>query len=265
MKNTIKNLKRSLLVAAVTSAVAAPLTALADHSWGSYHWARNTSSFTLKVVDSVSAEWQNEMDDSLAKWGQSNYIDFAVVAADDSSRTRKRCAAVTGQMRVCNADYGRNGWAGLASIGLDSNGHIDQGTAKMNDSYGPYSPEFKNHVMCQEIGHVFGLGHTSEDGSSQKTCMDYSNDVNSQWPNSHDYQQLATIYGHLDNYNSYDDASGGSSPCKGKNCVSGIPPMGVRVRKSGKYEMWVAGRPDGGMWIHHVYLVDGHQDDHEGH
>ncbi len=27
--------------------------------------------------------------------------------------------------------------------------------------------------MCREIGHTFGLGHTSEDGSSQNTCMDY--------------------------------------------------------------------------------------------
>ena len=33
--------------------------------------------------------------------------------------------------------------------------------------------------MCQEIGHVFGLGHTSGDDSSQSTCMDYSRDSSS--------------------------------------------------------------------------------------
>jgi hypothetical protein len=50
--------------------------------------------------------------------------------------------------------------------------------------------------MCQEVGHTFGLGHTSTDGSSQNTCMDYySNTSSSDWtstgPNQHDFDQLA--------------------------------------------------------------------------
>jgi len=58
----------------------------------------------------------------------------------------------------------------------------------MNDSY---SAQFavqneRDHVMCQEIGHLFGLGHTSEDGSSQNTCMDYSQSSTSTRPNQHD-------------------------------------------------------------------------------
>lgn len=134
----------------------------------------------------------------------------------------------------------------------------------MNDTYGPYPQHFKNHVMCQEIGHVFGLGHTSEDGSSQRTCMDCSNDTNSQWPNSHDYQMISQIYGHLDSYNSYDGAdTGGTEPCNGKKCTNALPPMGVRVKTGKGYEMWVAARADGGLWVHHVYLAEGHQDDHE--
>ena len=54
----------------------------------------------------------------------------------------------------------------------------------MNDFYQSYwaIPGEKNHVICQEIGHVLGLGHTSEDGTSQGTYMDYSTDINSQWP-----------------------------------------------------------------------------------
>ncbi len=59
--------------------------------------------------------------------------------------------------------------------------------------------------MCREIGHTFGLGHTSEDGSSQNTCMDYFSNTGtaatstaSTHPNQHDYDQLAAIYGHTD-------------------------------------------------------------------
>ena len=97
----------------------------------------------------------------------------AVIAkADDKKGTRKGCKAVPGQMRVCNAAYGNNGWLGLAQIWLDGNGHIVQGVAKMNDSYSSVwtDPAEKNHVFCQEVGHVLGLDHTSVDGSSQQSC-----------------------------------------------------------------------------------------------
>ncbi|WP_346839182.1 hypothetical protein [Microbulbifer sp. SAOS-129_SWC] len=233
--------------------------AAANHSWNNYHWARTANPVNLQVIDSVTPDWQQQLNDTLSEWSSSNVLNLAITSADDSSRTRKRCPAVTGQIRVCNAAYGNNGWLGLATIGLDSNGHIDQGTSKMNDSYSSYwqDPAEKNHVMCQEVGHVFGLGHTSEDGSSQGTCMDYSSDPNSQWPNQHDYQMLSDIYSHLDSYNSYDDgSSSGGGTCHGKKCkMRGNIPMGVRVHSDSRHETWVASRPDGGLWIHHVLLV----------
>jgi hypothetical protein len=267
-------MKRYLLGAgllAVVGAIAVP--ALASHSWNNYHWARTTSSFTLPVIDSTTTVWDYAFSQSLSRWGQSNVLDFDVVAVEEDSRTRRRCPMSAGQMRVCNAAYGQNGWLGLATIGLDSNGHIDQGTAKTNDSYGWYFDAYAgedNHVMCQEIGHVFGLGHTSEDGSSQKTCMDYSSDPQSQWPNAHDYDMIASIYSHLDSYDSHGGGGGGGggNGCNappGKGCnkagvglgVGGQPPMGVRVHKNDRHEIWAASRPDGGLWIHHVYLVPG--------
>ena len=59
--------------------------------------------------------------------------------------------------------------------------------------------------MCQELGHTFGLTHTSENGSSQNTCMDYFSNTGanatstlSTRPNQHDYDMLVSIYAHLD-------------------------------------------------------------------
>ena len=149
----------------------------------------------------------------------------------------------------------------------------------MNDSYGWYWATYaslKQHVMCQEIGHLFGLGHTSEDGSSQATCMDYSGFVGpvtleedynndpslvdnplSQSPNDHDYDTLVGIYEHLEG----GDDGGGPGPkiCRGPFCLNlggpEIPPMGSLVHKGRSHEIWVARGPNDTLWVHHVTLV----------
>ena len=262
--NVAKALKAGIVAGGV-SAILFSASAFGNHTWSTYHWAKSGSSMPLKVVDSVTADWQFELDISIDEWNQSSVMNMSIDSADDSKKARRRCTMVPGQMRVCNNSYGRNGWLGLASIGLDSNGHIDQGTAKMNDTYASsWTPDQKRHVMCQEIGHVFGLNHTSVDGSSQMTCMDYSQDPQSISPNAHDYQMLADMYAHADSYNSYDDSaastSGGGNPGGGKPSGRGNAgmdiPRGILVSKSGRSEMWVASRADGGYWVHHIYLAE---------
>ncbi len=176
----------------------------ASHGWNNYHWARTASSFTLKVGNNVTGTWTAPFGTALQDWSTSSVLDLTEV----TGTANKRCSAVSGTVQVCNGKYGQNGWLGLASINI-SGSHITQGTAKMNDSYFSLAtydnPNEKLHVMCQEIGHTFGLGHTSEDGSSQNTCMDYFSNTGanagstlSTHPNAHDYDQLVATYAHVD-------------------------------------------------------------------
>ena len=75
----------------------------------------------------------------------------------------------------------------------------------MNDTYFKTktynTPAWRNLVMCQEVGHTVGLAHQDEDfdNGNLGTCMDYTRLPDSnQHPNQHDYDELETIYSHLD-------------------------------------------------------------------
>lgn len=197
MKSSHLRLLGVIALAMAMLAAFFPTGSEASHAWGNYHWGRTSNPFTLKIGDNVTSAWDSYLNTTVSDWTQAQDINLTKVAGQST----KRCSATAGRVEVCNGTYGSNGWLGIAQIWL-SGGHISQGTVKLNDTYfqmAQYNtPEERNHVMCQEVGHTLGLGHTSEDGTSQRTCMDYSQDPNSQHPNSHDYSMLSTIYSHLD-------------------------------------------------------------------
>jgi len=198
----------SLAVATIAAiaAVSAP-AAFANHSWNGYHWARTANPFTVKLGDNVSGLWDGMLVTASSDWSQSTVLDTTIVAGGTRP---KPCKATLGRVEVCSASYGNSGWLGVATIWLQSGTtHIVQGTVKNNDYYfGNSSYQYNNtaemqHVICQEIGHTFGLDHQDETGISLNTCMDYyhntsASDIKSTHPNSHDYQELSTIYQHLD-------------------------------------------------------------------
>lgn len=203
-----KIFKRLALVMSVGLAIAgAATTAQANHAWGDYHWARTTPQFTLKLGNNLtSSDWRGHLTRTSSDWNSGNSPVLTAVVAGGSNR---RCSMVTGTAQVCNGTYGKNGWLGLASINITGGVHITQGSAKMNDTY--FNTAFYNnpnerlHVMCQEVAHTFGLGHQSEDGSSQNSCMDYFSNTGanagstvSTKPNAHDFEMLRSIYSHLD-------------------------------------------------------------------
>jgi hypothetical protein len=167
-----------------------------------YHWARTSNPFTVTLVDSAATSaWDTALASASSDWSVSSVLDTVVAPGATDKRTRRRCAAVTGQVRVCNDTYGNNGWLGIAGIYL-SGSHITKGYVALNDTYFNTStyntPSWRQSVMCQEVGHTFGLDHQSEDPNvNMGTCMDYYKFPNLK-PNAHDYAQLASIYDHLD-------------------------------------------------------------------
>jgi len=188
--------------------------ASATHSWRNYHWARTTQSFTLELGDNTTtAAWQDALGVAATDWSASTVLD-AVVAAGLTTDP-SACRPTLGRVEVCNGKYGEKPWIGIASIWVYPGGHIAQGTVRNNDTYldSPKYPqlsgqEWKQFVMCQEIGHTFGLEHQDEDLSNANlgTCMDYTRDpsgslfgqASNEHPNRHDYEQLKTIYQHRD-------------------------------------------------------------------
>lgn len=173
----------------------------ASHTWGEYHWARASNPFTLKLGDNLSSSWDPYLGTTASDWSISSVLDTAIVPGKANPRN---CRPTSGQVEVCNYRYGNNGWLGLAQIWISGN-HITQGITKLNDTYfntPKYNtPAWKNLVMCQEVGHAFGLDHQDENLSNPNlgTCMDYTSDPSTnQHPNQHDYDQLEAIYAHLD-------------------------------------------------------------------
>lgn len=188
--------------------------AAADHSWGPYHWARTSNPFTLKLGDNVNSTWDPILATTSSDWSNSTVLDTTIVAGSTDPR---RCKPKSGRIEVCNAKYGFNGWLGIAQIWITGGVHIYQGTTKVNDSYfnnPPYNTTpWRNLVMCQEVGHDFGLDHQDEtfDNPNLGTCMDYTSDPSSnQHPNAHDYEQLELIYAHLDFTTTISQSTGGS-------------------------------------------------------
>lgn len=188
-------------------------TAQANHSWGGYHWARTANPLALKLGNDLATGWNSFLQTASSDWTLSSVLDTTIVTGQSNP---KNCRPTNGRVEVCNNKYGNTGWLGVAQIWV-SGLHITQGAVKMNDTYfstATYNnPAWKQFVVCQEIGHTFGLAHQDENfnNSNLGTCMDYTNDpsgtlgtngtLNNLHPNQHDYDELAIVYTHLDSTN----------------------------------------------------------------
>jgi hypothetical protein len=247
------------LAAAVLTFAASATPATANHSWNGYHWARTGNPFTLKLGDNVSGLWDGMLVTASADWSQSNVLNTTVVAGGTRG---KPCRPTSGRVEVCSASYGNNGWLGLAQIWI-SGSHIVQGVVKNNDYYfGNSTYQYNNtaemqHVICQEIGHTFGLAHQSETGASLNTCMDYyhntsASDTLSTHPDQHDYDQLSTIYSHLDSTSTVGASATGADPIGAPGADEDGTPVGASRARGNWYSQNLG---NGRFILTHVYWI----------
>lgn len=191
--------------------------AYANHAWGNYHWARTANPFTLKLGDNVSSVWDAHLTTASSDWSLSSVLDAVVTPGQTNP---KNCRPTAGRVEVCNSKYGNNGWLGIAQIWANGD-HVTQGVTKLNDTYfntAKYNtPAWRGFVVCQEVGHTFGLDHQDVNFNNLNlgTCMDYTNNPSRNdgagdnlHPNVHDYAELETIYAHLDSVNTVSQSTG---------------------------------------------------------
>jgi hypothetical protein len=209
--------KSTLARVCLASAIAIGLvTSLsANHSWGGYHWARTSNPLKLKIGNNLTGAWSTSTDNYLATAVQdwNNFpLELSLVAGGSS----RNCRPTAGRIEVCNAKYGNNGWLGIAQIWISGGEHITQAVTKLNDTYfntPTYNTApWRQFVVCQEVGHDFGLDHQNEtfDDANKGSCMDYTNDPDggaggaspndpsNEHPDAHDFEQLRAIYYHPD-------------------------------------------------------------------
>jgi hypothetical protein len=237
--------RRLPIVAGLALAVGllTPAAASANHAWGGYHWERSSSQVSVALGDNVGSSWQTMLNTASSDWSASSVLNTSVVS---SNRNPSTCEPTLGRVEVCNASYGNTNWLGIAQIWIyRGSKHIAQGTVKVNDTYFNQSPynttAWRNYVMCQEVGHTFGLDHQDETQNNVNlgSCMDYTNDPdggaggasgsdpNNEHPNAHDYEELETIYSHL-------DGSKGPKPHgpQGNHSAAGAADWGFEVAQS---------------------------------
>jgi hypothetical protein len=267
-----------LVVVGVIATAAFTTSALADHSWGGYHWARTNNPFTLRVGDNVSSAWDGYLGEAIADWTVSQVLDLDLATGGSNP---KNCRPTAGRIEACSSRYGNTGWLGIAQIWITGGEHITQAVTKVNDTYfntPTYNtPAWRRLVMCQEIAHDFGLDHQDEtfDNPNLGSCMDYTNDPDggvggasnsdpsNERPNQHDYDQLETIYAHVDSTTTISAAlPGAMPPAMGQIDFDAPGQWGrlVRSSRNGRVQVFELDFGRGNKVLTHVFWADPDRD-----
>lgn len=185
---------------------------LKNHSWNDYHWG----DLTPTVTDNTrAAMWSGQTELYVNHWAGLG----TPIQPQMTTSKKAEVAVVEGFS---------NDWLGLAQIYLQ-NGHIVKGKVSLNTtllSDSAYAPEAAAHVLCQELGHIWGLDHNRDaldtcmnDCVTQPTYVEWMACLNTpagEFTNDHDTEELLSIYGHTDTVEDAGTSSPGGPDCNAK-------------------------------------------------
>lgn len=151
--------------------------------WDEQYIERDSGGLQLTLVNSLSADWQEEFEVAVADWSESDALtlDVVVEPVDDAWDNEKKCKRQDDVMVVCNGNFGDTGWVGINENEVRG-GRIISSVAKMNEYYlNKADFDHRRFTMCHEIGHGFGLPHTDENpyNKNLNDCLDYTDDPSS--------------------------------------------------------------------------------------
>jgi hypothetical protein len=249
MKIWIYGLLAVAMVGCVAETESVAFSQNALHAWSTYHWA--SDNLTPSVFDKTrSSELTGETALSVAHWASL----ATPIQPQMSSRRQAPVTVVEGFS---------NDWLGLAQIWIED-GHIVKGKVSMNTTFLLGDPRFTFeatvHVLCQELGHIWGLGHnrdeldtcmndclTATTEAEWLACLNHPDGVDT---NAHDVEQLLLAYDGHD-----DGTTGGSDPGPGGGPDCDERPTHPRCRNG----TWVTVHTTP-LWSPDLVV---HEDDHE--
>ena len=121
-----------------------------------YTWEMNSKNgLTLVIQNALDTSWETAFENAVYDWAESDVFSNITIKEVDIDHG---CTRIYGVMKVCNGNYGENGWLGVNELALEyaaenRSGTIKSSLLKLNEFYlHNANYEQRQYTMCHEMG-----------------------------------------------------------------------------------------------------------------